>query len=85
MQSIPVAQDAPLFIILNAGSGHHDITETCDTIAGVLNEAGREYELILVDEPGKLDAIAKNTVEKARERQGVVVMGGGDGSINTVA
>ncbi|HYG31690.1 MAG TPA: diacylglycerol kinase family protein [Methylophilaceae bacterium] len=85
MAHLSVADNAPLFIILNAGSGHNDMAETCAAIESVLTEAAREHELILVDDPAKLAAVAKSTVEKAQARQGVVVMGGGDGSINTVA
>ena len=85
MTSIPIPDNAPLFIILNAGSGHQNVAETRDIIELVLRNAGREYELILVEDPKELDGIAKQTVEKAQARHGIVVMGGGDGSINTVA
>lgn len=85
MASITIPDNAPLFIILNAGSGHQDVAETRDIIEVVLSEAGREHEFILVEDPSELDAIAKRTVEQAQARKGIVVMGGGDGSINTVA
>lgn len=85
MTFIPIADDAPLFIMLNAGSGHHDATETRAVIEDVLRAAGRQYEITLVDTPTQLDAIARQTVEKARASGGVVVIGGGDGSLNTVA
>lgn len=81
----PVAANAPLHIILNAGSGHHDATETRAIIEAILNEAGRVFDITLVETPDKLDAIARTIVDKARADGGVVVMGGGDGSINTVA
>ena len=85
MASNTVPDNAPLFIILNAGSGHHDAAETRTIVEGILREAGRRYEITLVDKPGELDAVARQVVEKARASQGIVVMGGGDGSLNTVA
>lgn len=85
MPSTPVADNAPLYIILNAGSGHHDAAETRATIENILTEAGRHYEITLVEKPGELDAIARQTVDKAKQNRGVVVIGGGDGSLNTVA
>jgi diacylglycerol kinase family enzyme len=85
MASIPVADNAPLYIMLNAGSGHHDVAETRAVVEEILNAAGRSYEITLVDTPGQLDAIARQTAEKAKENRGVVVIGGGDGSLNTVA
>jgi len=75
----------PLFIVLNAGSGHGDKAAIRATIEGVLTEAGRAYEMIVVEDPRELAAIARRTVETARAAGGVVVAAGGDGTLNTVA
>lgn len=85
MADIPVADNEPLFIILNAGSGHHDAAETRAIVEEILREAGRTYEITLVEKPGELDTIARQTVQKAQQNKGIVVIGGGDGSLNTVA
>ena len=77
--------EAPLFIVLNEGSGRHDAETTETTIREVLEQAGRSYDLVRVDNPQKLPELAKRTVELANQRQGVVVAAGGDGTINAVA
>ncbi|MGV2481780.1 UNVERIFIED_CONTAM: diacylglycerol kinase, partial [Salmonella enterica subsp. enterica serovar Weltevreden] len=47
--SDPAAAAAgPLFIVLNAGSGHRDAGSTQQTIAGLLDEAGRAHEFLLI-------------------------------------
>ena len=38
---------APLFIVLNAGSGHNDSAATQATIAGVLGAAKREHRILV--------------------------------------
>ncbi len=76
---------APLFIVLNKGSGSDDATEVRRTIEGVLREAGRPFELLLADGGKALNRCADDAVLRASRRGGVVVAAGGDGTINTVA
>jgi diacylglycerol kinase family enzyme len=76
--------ESPLFIVLNTGSGKHDAKATEATIRGVLEQAGRRYDLASVDAPRQLPAIAKRAVELARRQQGAVVAAGGDGTLNAV-
>jgi diacylglycerol kinase family enzyme len=85
MTSLPIAHDAPFFIIMNAGSGHQDAEETRETVETILREAGRTFEITLVEHPDELETAARRTVEKASANGGIVVIGGGDGSLNTVA
>lgn len=85
MSFINVADNAPLFILMNAASGRNDATEARALIEEVLNAAGREHVITLVHDASQLEAIVQSTIEKARQHSGVVVMAGGDGSINTVA
>jgi diacylglycerol kinase family enzyme len=75
----------PLYIILNAGSGHDDKAATRATIEGVLAATGRRYTMVVVANPAELDASARRTVDEARRTGGIVVACGGDGTINTVA
>jgi diacylglycerol kinase family enzyme len=79
------APDAPLFIVLNAGSGHEDAPSTRGTIERVLTDAGRVHRLLLVEDPRRLREIARQAVAEARQLGGVVVAAGGDGTINAVA
>lgn len=77
--------DAPLFIVLNAGSGHSDTETTCRTITEVLTTAARAHEIFRVEDPGLLDQIAHKVVAKAKQDGGIVVAAGGDGTLNAVA
>jgi diacylglycerol kinase family enzyme len=83
----PIADESapPLFIILNAASGHNNTSTVCTIIEEVLIESGRRYQLIVVEDVAQLDGVARQTVERACGCGGVVVVAGGDGSINTVA
>ncbi len=76
---------APLFVVLNAGSGHQDADDTCGTIERVLGGAGRRHEIFRVDRPAALGAVAARAVEAARASRGIVVAAGGDGTLNAVA
>ena len=75
----------PFFIILNAASGHREAGDTKEIISRVLQEAGREFHLLLVENPGDLADVARTAVVQARQAGGAVVVAGGDGTINTVA
>ena len=85
MSAVTIDPSAPLFIVLNAGSGRNDSAATRATIEGVLTAAGREHRILLVDDARQLQAVAAQAVGLARERAGVVVAVGGDGTINAVA
>ncbi len=79
------AIDAPLFIILNAGSGHEATALQRSTIEDVLQGAGRQFTLSVVEDPAGLDAMAERMAAQARAANGILVAAGGDGTINTVA
>lgn len=81
----PNLQQAPLFVVLNAGSGHTETELQRTTIESALARAGRRYELAIVDDPGQLDAIAQRMVGQAVASGGIIVAAGGDGTINAVA
>jgi len=81
----PIDAAAPLFIVLNVGSGPDDAFKTREIIEGVLSEAGREHHLRVVADATRLHGIARQTVDEARTRGGVVVAAGGDGTINAMA
>ena len=79
------AAGAPLFILLNAGSGHEATELQKSTIEDVLSAAGRTFTLTVVDDPARLDALAADMAARAKAGDGILVAAGGDGTINTVA
>jgi diacylglycerol kinase family enzyme len=80
-----VSPSAPLFIVLNRGSGAHAGEDVRLVIEETLSAAGRTFSLHEVDDPARLKAVADEVVARAREQGGIVVAAGGDGTINTVA
>jgi len=75
----------PFFIVLNTGSGRDDARDVQATIRQVLDDAGRRYELVPVDDGRHLPAAAQSAVERARRQGGIVVAAGGDGTLSAVA
>jgi diacylglycerol kinase family enzyme len=75
---------APFFIVMNAGSGHAEAAEARAVLEQELRSAGRAFELAVVEDAARLHDIALATVSRARARGGVVVVAGGDGTINAV-
>ncbi|MVW73000.1 diacylglycerol kinase family protein [Bordetella sp. 15P40C-2] len=85
MNPTQLSGQEPFFIVLNTGSGRDDAQDVQATIQRVLDEAGRRYELMPVDEGAKLPAVAQQAVTRAREQGGIVVAAGGDGTLSAVA
>lgn len=80
-----VAADAPIFVVMNAGSGSHADEDVRAVIRDALESAGRTVSVHEVDEPDALESVASDVVERAQRSGGIVVGAGGDGTINTVA
>jgi diacylglycerol kinase family enzyme len=80
-----LAPDAPLFIVLNAGSGKHATEPVRAAVEQACGAARRRHRIFLVEQPGQLQAFAREAVERARANGGIVVAAGGDGTINAVA
>lgn len=78
-------RDTPLFIVLNAGSGRRDVDAARDTIARVLDAAGRRHEIEMVRRGADIPAAATRAAARARAEGGAVVAAGGDGTLNAVA
>ena len=85
----PSAQQAatsgPLFIVLNSASGHKDSNAEREVLADVFNNAGRVFEFLQFDNPADIVSVSAKAVALAKEKNGVVVAAGGDGTINAVA
>lgn len=77
--------DAPLYIVLNAGSGNEDASEAARQIAEILTEAGREHDIVRIGESMSLEQATRHAVAAARRSGGIVVGAGGDGTLNAVA
>ena len=79
------ARCGPLFIVLNAASGHKDASDEQRVMASVFNDAGRKFEFLEIDKPANITAVCAKAVAMAQAQNGVVVAAGGDGTINAVA
>lgn len=77
--------DAPLFVVLNVGSGTGNAAAVRAIIETACAAAGRELHLMSVGDPRRLASIAAEAVRRAQGCGGVVVAAGGDGTINAVA
>ena len=85
MNFSPPAPDAPLFLVINAASGHSDAEETIARIADILGQSGRLHEFMRVGTPSRIAEVAKEAVRQAVEQGGIVVAVGGDGTLSAVA
>ena len=79
------ARSGPLYIVLNAASGHNDTDQERLVLADVFNSAGRAFEFLQFDNPANIASVSAKAVALAKEKGGVVVAAGGDGTINAVA
>jgi len=75
----------PFFVVFNRASGRGDRDEVGPAVEAACRAAGRACELLPVESPDQLPAIASEAVRRARDAGGVVVAAGGDGTINCVA
>jgi len=81
----PVQQQMPLFVVMNAGSGHGDTQHAIDIVRQKLSQSGRQHEIYLVENPKQLPALAEHAARKALECNGAIIGAGGDGTLNVVA
>jgi diacylglycerol kinase family enzyme len=81
----PSMPNAPLFIVLNPGSGRQSPSETCGLIETVLGSAGRPFVVQHVDRTHDLQTIAHDAAERAHAARGILVAAGGDGTVSGVA
>jgi diacylglycerol kinase family enzyme len=57
------ANRTPLLFLMNAGSGHNDAAVTREAIEEALKNEGRTYRISVIEDPNKIDEIARQTVE----------------------
>ena len=80
-----VERDTPFFVVMNAGSGVPNKAPVRAIIERTLRDDGRECRIALVQKPSELTHVAQRVAQAAQAANGVVVVAGGDGTINTVA
>jgi diacylglycerol kinase family enzyme len=76
---------APLFVVINPGSGEHDPGRTRQVLSGIFGDAGRKVTFAQVNEPARLYRAFQQAAAQAAREGGVLVAAGGDGTINTAA
>jgi diacylglycerol kinase family enzyme len=81
----PVAAEPALFVVINAGSGRGDADAAREQIARVFDEAGRRHAFLPVNPGERIADVAREALRRAQREDGVVVVAGGDGTINAVA
>lgn len=85
MTATPAPHAPPLFVVFNRASGAGDRDEVGPAVSKACTSAGRRFELLPVEQPGRLVETARDAVQRARAVDGMVVAAGGDGTINCVA
>lgn len=80
-----LAPDAPLFVVLNRGSGRGSADEARQAIEAACRAAGRPLTLRTIDRTHRVPELAREAVESALAQGGIAVAAGGDGTINAVA
>ncbi len=77
---------APLFFVMNAGSGSTDADRAATAIDSAMQAAGRAHRVFRVEtSQARLEDVARHAVAEAAAHDGVVVAVGGDGTLNAVA
>ena len=75
---------APVYVVVNAGSGRRAAEEKVDALREVLSQSGRRFEVLVAGSGRQVPEVARRAVGLARDNDGIVVVAGGDGTINGV-
>lgn len=78
-------RSAPLFVVINGGSGAQGQDERIQVLTRVFREAGRAHEFFIIDDAKTIREQSRKAVALAQAHQGIVVAAGGDGTLNAVA
>ncbi len=76
---------APLYVVLNAGSGNEDAEVAAQQISAIFEQAGRVHDIIRVGESMSLEQATSQALACAARSGGIVIGAGGDGTLNAVA
>ena len=75
---------APVYVVVNAGSGRKAAEEKVASLREILAQSGRVFEVLVAENGKRLPAVARQAVERAKGNAGIIVVAGGDGTINSV-
>lgn len=79
------APQAPLFVVINPGSGEHDAAQTQQLLSRIFEEAGRSARFARITGSSMLVHACEQAASDASRHGGILVVAGGDGSVNTAA
>jgi diacylglycerol kinase family enzyme len=74
----------PVYVVVNAGSGRSAAEAKVALLRSVLSESGREFDVLVAPDGAHVPEVARRAVDLAQRNQGMVVVAGGDGTINAV-
>lgn len=75
----------PWVVVINSASGRQEGEAIARLIRDALSQAGCQCSIRLVAHAEEIAAVAEQAARQARERRGVLVGVGGDGTLNAVA
>lgn len=75
----------PWVVVINAASGRQEGEAIAQLIRDALSQAGCQSSIRLVSHAEEISVIAEQAARQARERRGVLVGVGGDGTLSAVA
>ena len=75
----------PLHVVINPGSGEHDAQQTQAVLEEVFQAAGHDAQFMRLGDPANLAEACERAAAQAADDGGVLVVAGGDGTINTAA
>lgn len=85
--SAPPATAPLVSIVMNAAAGHHTPSDVplSTLITQAFEKQGCDVRLFIAEHPAQLGDLTQQALAQYRQRHGVIVAAGGDGTINTVA
>ncbi|WP_374501024.1 diacylglycerol kinase family protein [Zoogloea sp.] len=81
----PLDARPPWVVVINAASGRQEGEAIAGLIRDALTEAGIQGSIRLVSHAEEIPGIAEQAARQARERRGILVGVGGDGTLSAVA
>lgn len=78
----PDLRQLPITVVMNAGSGREDKSDSGAAIEKVLEASGRDVELLVAKRPRELAGLVRAAADR---RPGILAAAGGDGTLNAVA
>jgi diacylglycerol kinase family enzyme len=79
-----VKSTGPIFVIVNAGSGRSAAEDKIKMLRAGLAPSGRRHEILVAEDGRQLPDVARRGVALAKRESGILVVAGGDGTINAV-